>query len=136
VLPDFSLDLMAADNIIFISAMFRRCDWVSVGGFDESLRAGGEDWDFWLSLLELGREVHQLPDTLFHYRISEESSERSFRRDDLVDLYSSVFRKHERFFVDHIESMYRQRFSLEDELARRAGNPGRGRKLLKRFARP
>lgn len=34
---------------------------------------GWEDWDFWLSLLELDRKVHRIPKVLFYYRVSEAS---------------------------------------------------------------
>ena len=115
-LPPFSRAAMAIDNVVFVSSVFRRDDWELVGGFDESLRLGGEDWDFWLSLIERGREVVQLPETLFHYRIH--GAPRSFRRHEIAELYASVFRKHERFFLDHLEDIYEERFAVQDELAR------------------
>lgn len=42
------------DNYIPYSAMFRRQVWEEVGGFDENMRYGYEDWDFWLSAIEKG----------------------------------------------------------------------------------
>jgi glycosyltransferase involved in cell wall biosynthesis len=115
-LPPFDSASMAVDNIVFATAMFRRADWALVGGYDEALRRGGEDWDFWLSLIELGREVVQLPDILFHYRIHGEP--RNFQRHDLAGLYAEVFRKHERFFLDHLDVIYEKRFETQDELRR------------------
>jgi glycosyltransferase involved in cell wall biosynthesis len=54
-LPPYSRWRMLLGNIIFCSALYPHSDWEKVGGYDESLRRGWEDWDFWLSLLELGR---------------------------------------------------------------------------------
>lgn len=115
-LPPFDPGAMAVDNIVFATAMFRRADWELVGGYDEALRRGGEDWDFWLSLMELGRQVVQLPDVLFHYRIHGEP--RNFHRHDLAGLYADLFRKHERFFLDHLDVIYERRFEAQDELRR------------------
>jgi glycosyltransferase involved in cell wall biosynthesis len=115
-LPPYDPAAMAVDNVVFATAMFRRADWELVGGYDETLRHGGEDWDFWLSLIELGREVVQLPDILFHYRIHGEP--RNFLRHEVAGLYAAVFRKHERFFLDHLEVIYERRFEMQDELRR------------------
>lgn len=67
-LAPFSRWRMGLGNVIFCSALYRRADWQQVGGYDETLRRGWEDWDFWLSLLELGRSVHCLALTGFSYR--------------------------------------------------------------------
>jgi hypothetical protein len=53
---------------IFVSAVFRRSDWEEVNGFDRQMVYGWEDYDFWLSLIELGRDVHCIPELLFFYR--------------------------------------------------------------------
>ena len=64
-LPPYSLSNMLVGNIIFISALFRKSDWEKVGGFCTDFKIGLEDYDFWLSILELGREVYQIPKRLF-----------------------------------------------------------------------
>jgi glycosyltransferase involved in cell wall biosynthesis len=126
-LPDYSPAAMVVDNIIFVSALFRREDWQSVGGYDETLLSGGEDWDFWLSLIDLGREVVRLPDTLFHYRIHGE--ERSFHQDELAELFTTVTRKHERLFVENVDALYRHRFDALEELRRLRQIEARAAKL-------
>ena len=54
-LPEYSIDKMLIDNIIFVSALFRKSDWEQVGGFKSNMEHGMEDYDFWLSIIELGR---------------------------------------------------------------------------------
>ena len=39
------------------TCMIRRVAWECCGGYDESMRGGFEDWDFFLSLLECGLTV-------------------------------------------------------------------------------
>ena len=56
---------MLQDNLIFCSALFRKTDWEETGGYDPGMIYGWEDYDFWLSLIEKGRGVYQIPEQLF-----------------------------------------------------------------------
>lgn len=42
---------LASRCLMWNSSMFRRADWERLGGYDESLRVGFEDWEWWLRLL-------------------------------------------------------------------------------------
>lgn len=55
-------------NEIFNSALYRKSDWEKVGGYKPQMKNGNEDWEFWLSLIEIGANVYQIPETLFYYR--------------------------------------------------------------------
>jgi glycosyltransferase involved in cell wall biosynthesis len=102
LLPPYSLEEMLVDNVIFCSALFRKADWEAVGGYDETFRSGFEDYDFWLSILELGRQVHQLPAVRFFYRVRPDSMLRQISRDQKVRVYHKIFQKHRPLFGDHI----------------------------------
>ena len=95
-LPDYTFDTMLLDNVIFVTALFRRSDWEKVGGFRTSMKHGMEDYDFWLSILELGREVYQLPETLFHYRIKASSRTTQFQQnvDTVKETYRAIYFQH------------------------------------------
>ena len=99
-LPDYNLRSELLDNVIFVTAMFRKADWKAVGGFCEDFRAGMEDYDFWLSLLGMGREVFQLPEVLFHYRIKPASRTTRFQHSyaDVQDTYVKLYQRHREFF--------------------------------------
>lgn len=77
-LPNYKFEHMLLDNIVFVTAMFRKDDWRQVGGFKTSMEYGMEDYDFWLSILELGKEIYQIPETLFYYRIKPQSRTTEF----------------------------------------------------------
>ena len=64
-LPDYSFEQMLLDNIVFVTALFYKSDWEKVGGFNTSMAQGMEDYDFWLSILSIGREIYQIPEALF-----------------------------------------------------------------------
>ena len=51
-LKPFSLQQLAKDNMIFVSALFRKTDALAVGGFSEDMQLGREDWEFWIKLLK------------------------------------------------------------------------------------
>lgn len=45
-LPEYSLESMLLDNIVFVTALFRKEDWETVGGFRTNMKHGMEDYDF------------------------------------------------------------------------------------------
>ena len=95
-LKEYSLENMLVDNVVFVTALFRREDWVTVGGFRTTMKYGLEDYDFWLSILELGRDIYQLPDTLFHYRIKSVSRTTQFMEKASVmqEAYREIYYNH------------------------------------------
>ena len=103
LLPEFSLQRILLDNIIFCTAFFRRSDWEAVGGFDPAMVYGWEDYDFWLSLLEMNREVFQIKEILFYYRVAADSMVRARPRQHKVESFSRIFRKHQDLYTRNIE---------------------------------
>jgi len=101
-LPEYSLDEMLVNNIIFCTAFFRKADWEEVGGFDSDMVYGWEDYDFWLALIEKGREVHRIPEILFYYRVSADSMVRSREKKQKVETFVKIFHKHESLFKHNI----------------------------------
>ena len=52
---------LLAVNAIFVSALFRKADAKAIGGFDEAMTFGHEDWDFFIRLLDGENRVYQIP---------------------------------------------------------------------------
>lgn len=99
-LKEYSLENMLVDNVIFVTALFRREDWIKAGGFRTTMEHGLEDYDFWLSILELGREIYQLPETLFHYRIKSVSRTTQFMEKASVmqETYRQIYFHHPQLY--------------------------------------
>ncbi|BFH71117.1 glycosyl transferase [Paenibacillus dendritiformis] len=95
-LPNYSLEKMLLDNIVFVTALFYKEDWKKVGGFNTKMQHGMEDYDFWLSILEIGREIHQIPEVLFHYRIKPTSRTTEFMTNIQVvkETYRHIYENH------------------------------------------
>ncbi|WP_435242723.1 glycosyltransferase family 2 protein [Streptomyces cucumeris] len=66
-LPAYSRELMLQRLIMFYCSLYRREAWQTVGGYDESMRAG-EDWDFWVGCVEHGFDAHHIHEPLFGAR--------------------------------------------------------------------
>lgn len=101
-LPRFSLERMLLDNIIFCSALFRKDDWLRVGGYDPGMIYGWEDYDFWLSLLERGRKVVRLDMVGFFYRVASDSMVRSVEKHQKVAMFKRIYARHPTLFADNI----------------------------------
>lgn len=77
-LPEFSLKLLARKNMIHNCSMYRKTDWIKSGGYCVEI-LGPEDWDFWISVLKSGGEVHRLPIVGLYYRIHSNSKRKRTR---------------------------------------------------------
>lgn len=67
-LPKYSFPEILLGNRMVCTHMYRKTDWEKVGGYNPNMKYGLEDWDFWLSIIELGHDVHQFDEVLFYYR--------------------------------------------------------------------
>lgn len=66
--PAYDSKLMLIGNVVPNTAFYRRADWELVGGYRANMVYGWEDWDFWLSFVELKRKFVRLPEALYLYR--------------------------------------------------------------------
>jgi glycosyltransferase involved in cell wall biosynthesis len=103
-LPAYRFPDILVGNSIFCTAMFRKSDWAKVGGYKESMRSGWEDWEFWLSLIEAGAGVFQIPETLFYYRQAENGMS-SHSKINQQDLRKTLMRHHPMLYIEHIDSI-------------------------------
>ena len=102
LLPEYSLEGMLLDNVIFCSAFFRRDDWLALGGYDPGMIYGWEDYEFWLGLIERGRKVVRLEDVLFSYRVASDSMVRSKEKWQKVAMFGRIYQRHQRLFSENI----------------------------------
>lgn len=65
---DFDIEEALIDNHTSVAAVFRRDDWMAVGGYRPDMRQGYEDWEFWLRLAALGRRGRAVRVPLFNHR--------------------------------------------------------------------
>lgn len=70
-LPECTTEKMLTANLVFCTALFRKSEWEKAGGYNINMVYGWEDWDFWLSLIALGKKIYRIPQVLFYYRVNE-----------------------------------------------------------------
>lgn len=115
LLPPYSLEQMLLENVIFCSALFRKADWQEAGGYDTGMLYGWEDYEFWLSLIELGCEVYQIPEILFFYRVTSDSMVRSKERWQKVAMLKRIFQRHQQLFADNIDVWINSLLDVHEE---------------------
>ena len=116
------LPALLARNSVNGAALVRREAFAAVGGYDESMREGCEDWDFWLRLVERGFRGAIVPEVMFHYRRTPSSMSRTMTAGDayrrsltaLVDKHESSYRAH---LVDVVLAGAAESLHLQQEIA-------------------
>jgi glycosyltransferase involved in cell wall biosynthesis len=103
-LPPYAFPGILIGNMIPSAALFRREDWEAVNGYNLNME-GMEDYDFWLSLIERGRQVVRIPEPLLHYRRRPDSQGARHTRQAIIRIYARLMRNHQRLYVDHIETV-------------------------------
>jgi glycosyltransferase involved in cell wall biosynthesis len=93
-IPKYKFKRHLTHNTIFCTALFRRKDFDKTIGYNKNLIFGYEDWDFWLSLIEIGIRVFRIPEYLFSYRIRSQSMRNSINWDQLIFLNNQIIQNH------------------------------------------
>lgn len=101
-LKPFCREALALDNMIFISAIFKKSDWQKIGGFESSMTYGWEDWEFWINLLKSGGQVKRLSIVGFFYRIHTHSRRKSVDKKAKLLTIQCINRKHRSFLKKHL----------------------------------
>jgi glycosyltransferase involved in cell wall biosynthesis len=97
-------------NTINGAALVRRAVVEAVGGFDESMRGGCEDWEFWIRVVERGYRGAIVPEILYHYRRRPDSMSREMHRADrYLDLHADIVRKHAASYRRHLPDLVLRR---------------------------
>jgi GT2 family glycosyltransferase len=107
---------MLPKNSILNTAMFRREDWETVGGYPESLRMG-EDWAFWMRVLSLGREVVVRPEVFFDYRSSPQQATHSPDPVRVVEAQNLILREHAELYRENFDLLVDQLTTTRSALA-------------------
>ncbi len=84
------------------SAMFIKEDWQISKGYDETMRQGFEDWDFYIRLLQKGGLAHVVEEPLYHYR---KRNNTTTQRANAVkyELLLYLFQKHKELYKKYLD---------------------------------
>lgn len=103
-LAEYNYDDLLWENMIFVTAMYRKDDFNISSGYNTNLIYGYEDWDFWLSFLDRNDKVYQINEVLFHYRIHDVS--RNQQGDvHFHEVCMQIYRNHPQLYTSYMEEL-------------------------------
>lgn len=86
------------------NALFRKICWEEAEGYDENMKDGYEDWNFWIAVTKRGWKVYSIPELLFNYRTSKTSMYReSYKKN--AEIRRQIVINHKEVFQDHVENI-------------------------------
>lgn len=85
------------------SAMFRKSDALIVGGYDQQMRKGFEDWEFYIRLLADGGYAHVIPKVYLNYRIRPNSTTSKANKVK-TDLLHYIYIKNQSIFIQYYDT--------------------------------
>lgn len=85
------------------NTMFRKKAWLTVGGFDEKMKEGYEDWEFWIAILKQGGSIHILKEVLSHYRIKAVSRDQNALKKYDFELRKYIYYKHKGVYEANLD---------------------------------
>jgi glycosyltransferase involved in cell wall biosynthesis len=97
-----TVESLVVDNTIVCTSLYPRSLWVQVGGYDESLKQGFEDWDFWIRCADRGAVFDVIEEYLFMYR-QHQSSMLTQARLVRVDLVGALVQKNRPVFSKYLD---------------------------------
>lgn len=113
-LKQFTIQDLVKENMIFCSALYRKSDWEKVGGYDENMIYGLEDWEFWISQLKNGGNVKCLDVVGFYYRIKSDSMLKQINDKKYEYLLEYLSVKHADFLVNQFGSFWKLNNTIYD----------------------
>ena len=90
-------------NCALGTSMFKKEDWKIVSGYDETMRSGFEDWEFFIRLLKSGGTAFVIQKPLYTYR-KREASTTTRANKARYDLLHFIFTKHKDLYVSDFEN--------------------------------
>lgn len=90
----FNLFEQLCANQLPYCLLLSRALWLRVGGYDETMRQGAEDWEFNIRLALSGTHAVVVPEALFHYRVSSKGMLLSTSRQRHHLLWSTIQKRH------------------------------------------
>lgn len=110
------------NNASIGTSLFRKKIWEEVGGYDESMKLGYEDWEFYIRVCKAGWNVHIIEEVLFFYRQNPNSMriEALNNYDTIVRKY--IFKKHKELYIKYYDEFLDHHFENVEDLKKQNCN--------------
>lgn len=84
------------------TSMLRKKCWEIIGGYDENMKLGYEDWEFYIRLTQKWY-VHAIPEVLFYYRQHKISMRTEALNSHDAQIKKYIFLKHKTLYIENYE---------------------------------
>lgn len=92
-------------NAAIGTSMFRKECWLKVGGYDENMHLGYEDWEFYIKICKSGWEVYIIEEILFFYRQHPVSMRTVALNDHDTEIKKYIFKKHKELYQNQYDDL-------------------------------
>lgn len=87
------------------TSLFRKKCWLEVGGYDENMKKGYEDWDFYIRVCNKGWQVYVIPECLFFYRQHSFSMRLDAYANHDIAIKKYLYSKHKELYLNNYDKM-------------------------------
>lgn len=86
-------------------AMVRKSCWDAVGGYDEAMKNGYEDWEFYIRITQRKWTIHVIREKLFFYRQTKKSTHKNFTLPNRAALVDYIVEKHKDWYLEKLKEL-------------------------------
>ncbi|AWG21455.1 glycosyl transferase family 2 [Flavobacterium faecale] len=108
-------------NQLVATSLYRKECWTAVSGYDETMKKGFEDWDFWISITKLGWTYSITREFLFYYRKAQQSMLANTIEHHSDEVKRYIFTKHKELYIQNFDNCMEVLF-FEMEVQRKGHN--------------
>lgn len=91
------------------SSIFRKTCWEDTGGYDENMKLGYEDWEFWIRVTASGWKIQVIKEYLLNYRVTEKSMFLKLSEPRRKELVEYILEKHKHLYWQNIKDAVSER---------------------------
>jgi glycosyltransferase involved in cell wall biosynthesis len=100
----------SAANFLFSNqcpacAMVKKSVWDEVGGYDEAMKMGYEDWEFYIRITKKNWNVHVIPEHLLFYRQTNKSTLANDTLPNRATLIDYIVDKHKDWYLNNLKTL-------------------------------
>jgi len=92
-------------NQCAMCAMFRKSVWNEVGKFDEQMKLGYEDWEFFIRVTANGYDIKIIPEVLFFYRQTKKSTLKNDTIPNEKEIVEYIIDKHSELYKNKLTEL-------------------------------
>lgn len=106
-IPEFNEDYLLFSSSISSCSMFRKKDFIKIGGFKDCIEHGCEDWELWLTFYENGYKFYLINEVMLHYRKIEENTRTNIQIKNICHIRKQLIKNHINLYLNSEEFLTR-----------------------------